>query len=70
VRSFMMDIFLSLHCYQCWDSNQLCINLAGEDGLYTRSTKQDMLWVGQCRLMLLATIRKQIIYISMTLTSS
>lgn len=53
-----------------WDFNHLCINLTGEDGLYTRSTKQDMPWVRWCRLMLLATVREQITYISMTLTSS
>jgi hypothetical protein len=64
VRSFIMDISL------VWDFNQLCINPTGEVGLYTRSTKQDMPWVRQCRLTLLATVRKQITYISMTLTSS
>jgi hypothetical protein len=64
VRSFIMDISL------VWDFNQLYINLTGEVGVCTRSTKQDMPWVRRCRLMLLATVRKQITYISMTLTSS
>lgn len=68
--SYKLDLCLSVHPYQYCDSNQWYVNLTEEDGLYTRSTKQDMPWVRQCRLVLSTTARRQILYISMTLTSS